>query len=183
MRKAFPKQMTPPRNARSKVVTVGSAVRSVRAAQRQGKRVVFTNGCFDLLHQGHVRSLEQARSLGDLLVVAVNNDRSVRTLEKGGGRPFVPARQRAEVVAAMECVDLVVLFAGATPLSLIKRLRPDVLAKGGDWILETIVGAKEVCAWGGSVKRLREIKGVRTTLIAAKIRAAASSRSPNSPSR
>jgi len=172
----------PPRNARSKVVTMANAVRSVRAAKRQGKRIVFTNGCFDLLHLGHVRSLEQARSLGDLLVVAVNNDQSVRSLAKGGNRPFVPARQRAEIVAAMECVDLVVLFAETTPLSLIERLRPDILAKGGDWSLETIVGAKAVLSWGGSVKRLREIKGVRTTLIAEKIRAVASSEAQNLPS-
>jgi D-beta-D-heptose 7-phosphate kinase/D-beta-D-heptose 1-phosphate adenosyltransferase len=139
-----------------------AAVRAVRAAQRGGERVVFTNGCFDLLHVGHVRSLEQARSLGDRLVVAVNSDASVRRL-KGPPRPIVPARQRMEVLAALACVDWVVGFSAATPLGLIRALRPDVLAKGGDWSLERIVGREEVLSRGGRVVRLREVPGVRTT--------------------
>jgi len=139
-------------------------VRAVRAAQRRGERVVFTNGCFDLLHIGHVRSLEQARAQGDRLVVALNTDASVRR-NKGPGRPIVPARQRAEVLAALGCVDFVLLFAEATPLATIKALRPDVLAKGGDWALDAIVGRAEVESWGGSIVRLREVPGVRTTAI------------------
>jgi D-beta-D-heptose 7-phosphate kinase/D-beta-D-heptose 1-phosphate adenosyltransferase len=150
--------------ARNKVLTRAGAVRAVRAAQRRGERVVFTNGCFDLLHIGHVRSLEQARAQGDRLVVALNTDASVRR-NKGPGRPIVPARQRAEVLAALGCVDFVLLFAEATPLATIKALRPDVLAKGGDWALDAIVGRAEVESWGGSIVRLREVPGVRTTAI------------------
>lgn len=162
--------MKPPPLARSKLLTLAAAQRAVRAAQRRGARVVFTNGCFDLLHVGHVRSLEQARALGDRLVVAVNTDASVRRV-KGPARPLVPARQRAEVLAALACVDWVVTFAEPTPLRAIRALRPDVLAKGGDWALGAIVGRAEVESWGGRVVRLREIAGVRTSAIVAKARA------------
>ena len=155
--------------ARNKILTRAGAVRAVRAAQRSGERVVFTNGCFDLLHVGHVRSLEQARARGDRLVVALNTDASVRR-NKGPGRPIVPARQRAEVLAALGCVDFVLLFAEATPLATIVALRPDVLAKGGDWALDAIVGRAEVESWGGRVVRLREVPGVRTTAIVATAR-------------
>jgi D-beta-D-heptose 7-phosphate kinase/D-beta-D-heptose 1-phosphate adenosyltransferase len=150
--------------ARSKLLDCASAARAVRAAQRRGERVVFTNGCFDLLHVGHVRSLEQARGLGDRLVVALNSDASVRRL-KGASRPLVPARQRAEVIAALGCVDFVVVFREDTPLRTIVALRPDLLAKGGDWSLDAIVGRAEVESWGGRVVRLRELRGVRTTAI------------------
>ena len=156
--------MTTALRARSKVLSQQIAVRCVRAAQRRSECVVFTNGCFDLLHVGHVRSLEQARSLGERLVVAVNSDASVRLL-KGEGRPVVPARQRMEVLAALACVDWVIPFRGATPLAAIRALRPDVLAKGGDWTLNEIVGRAEVESWGGRVVRLKEISGVRTTRI------------------
>jgi len=149
-------------HARDKVLSRVDARAAVRAAQRRGQRVVFTNGCFDLLHVGHVRSLEQARSLGDRLLVAVNRDASVRRL-KGSGRPIVSERQRAEVLAALACVDWVVLFGQATPLALIRALRPDVLAKGGDWRMEEIVGREEVESWGGRVERLRVIPGIRST--------------------
>lgn len=155
--------------ARKKVLSRAAAARAVRTAQRRGERVVFTNGCFDLLHVGHVRSLEQARGFGDRLVVAVNTDASVRG-NKGPGRPIVPARQRAEVLAALACVDWVVLFGEPTPLATIEALRPDVLAKGGDWTLDAIVGRREVESWGGRVVRLREIPGVRTTKLVAKAR-------------
>jgi D-beta-D-heptose 7-phosphate kinase/D-beta-D-heptose 1-phosphate adenosyltransferase len=165
--------------ARTKVLTRAAAVRAVRAAQRRGERVVFTNGCFDLLHVGHVRSLEQARAQGDRLVVALNTDASVRG-NKGPGRPIVPARQRAEVLAALACVDFVVLFAEATPLATIEALRPDVLAKGGDWALDAIVGRAEVESWGGRVLRLREVPGIRTTRIVEKL---ASGRSPRAARR
>lgn len=151
--------------ARDKVLTQDEAARRVRAAQRRGERVVFTNGCFDLLHIGHVRSLEQARSFGDRLIVAVNGDASVRRL-KGQGRPIVPVRQRMELLGALACVDWVVPFRGATPLASIRALRPDVLAKGGDWALDEIVGREDVESWGGRVVRLKEIPGVRTSLIA-----------------
>lgn len=149
-------------SARDKMLTRPMAVERVRAAQRAGETVVFTNGCFDLLHVGHVRSLEQARSLGDRLIVAINSDTSVRAL-KGPDRPIVPLRQRMEVVAALECVDWVLLFRDATPLATIRALRPDVLAKGGDWTLDRIVGRREVESWGGRVVRLRQVPGARTT--------------------
>ena len=150
--------------ATKKVLDRSIAVRRVRAAQRRGERVVFTNGCFDLLHIGHVRSLMQAENLGDRLVVGVNTDAGVRRL-KGSDRPIVPARQRAEMLGALACVDWVVLFGEDTPLGLIQSLRPDVLAKGGDWTLDTIVGAEEVRGWGGRVVRLRQVRGVRTSQI------------------
>lgn len=155
---------TSTRSTRRGLLTRDGAVRAVRSAQRRGERVVFTNGCFDVLHVGHVRSLTQARGLGDRLIVAVNGDASVRRL-KGPERPIVPARQRAEVLAALECVDWVVLFHADTPLGLIRALRPDVLAKGGDWSIEAIVGADDVRSWGGRVVRLREVRGVRTSQI------------------
>ena len=148
--------------ARDRVLTRKAAAEAVRRAQRRSERVVFTNGCFDLLHVGHVRSLAEARSLGDRLIVAVNDDASVRRL-KGPPRPVVPARQRAEVLAALECVDWVVIFGAPTPLATIRALRPDVLAKGGDWQLDQIVGREDVESWGGRVVRLREVPGVRTT--------------------
>lgn len=127
--------------------------------------MVFTNGCFDWLHVGHVRSLEQARSLGDRLLVAVNSDASVRRL-KGADRPLVTARQRMEVLAGLECVDWVTSFTADTPLSVIRAVRPDVLAKGGDWALSEIVGREEVERHGGRVVRLREVPGVRTSALA-----------------
>jgi D-beta-D-heptose 7-phosphate kinase/D-beta-D-heptose 1-phosphate adenosyltransferase len=151
------------------VLTRAEAVRTVRRAQRRGESVVFTNGCFDLLHVGHVRSLAEARSLGDRLIVGLNGDASVRRL-KGAERPLVPARQRAEVLAALHCVDGVVVFGQDTPLSLIRALRPDVLAKGGDWKLTEIVGREDVEGWGGRVERLRVVPGVRTTGLVEKIR-------------
>lgn len=158
--------MTPAR-ARDKLLSRDGAVAAARAARRRGERVVFTNGCFDLLHVGHVRSLEEARSLGDRLVVAVNSDASVRRL-KGAARPLVPARQRMEVIAALACVDWVVGFREATPLAAIRAIRPDVLAKGGDWPLDAIVGRREVESWGGRVVRLREVRGVSTTALVAR---------------
>ncbi len=152
----------PVQAARSKRLARSAAVRAVRAARQRGLRVVFTNGCFDLLHVGHVRSLEAARRLGDRLIVGVNADAGVRRL-KGPGRPIVPAQQRAEVLAALECVDWVVLFRETTPLGLIRALRPDVLAKGGDWSRDAIVGREEVEGGVGRVVRLRQVPGVRTS--------------------
>ena len=153
-------------SARSKIATRARASREIARARRRGEVVVFTNGCFDLLHVGHVRSLEQARNLGDRLVVAVNSDASVRRI-KGVGRPIVPCRQRAEVIAALGCVDWVVVFGQSTPLSLIRALRPDVLAKGGDWAPRDVVGREDVESWGGSVVRLRVVPGVRSSRIIA----------------
>ncbi len=126
------------------VVTRGAAARWVKKVQAQGRKVVFTNGCFDLLHPGHVAYLEQARSLGDALVVGVNTDESVQRLTKGPGRPVTPEADRARVLAALACVDQVVLFPEDTPLELITALQPDVLVKGGDYTTEEIVGREIV---------------------------------------
>ena len=156
------------RRTRSKLLSRAQARKAERAAQQRQKCVVFTNGCFDLLHVGHVRSLEQARRLGDRLVVAVNADASVRAL-KGPGRPVVPVRERMEVLAALECVDWVIQFREATPLSAIRALRPDILAKGGDWALVEIVGRAEFESWGGRVTRLTQVRGVRTSLLVDRI--------------
>jgi D-beta-D-heptose 7-phosphate kinase/D-beta-D-heptose 1-phosphate adenosyltransferase len=155
--------------ARDRILSRQAARTAIRRAQRRGECVVFTNGCFDLLHVGHVRSFEEARSFGDRLIVAVNRDASVRRL-KGPTRPIVAEQQRAEMVAALACVDWVVLFGESTPLATIRALRPDVLAKGGDWCLDAIVGRTGVESWGGRVVRLREVPGVRTTLIVEKAR-------------
>jgi len=163
------KKSNRPATSGEKVLDRSKASRRVRAAQRRGEEVVFTNGCFDLLHIGHVRSLIEARGLGDRLVVGLNTDASVRRL-KGPERPIIPARQRAEMLAALACVDWVVLFRENTPLGLINALRPDVLAKGGDWALDSIVGADEVRGWGGRVARLRQVRGVRTSEILDRLR-------------
>lgn len=162
--------MTGEKPARRKIVTPRALQAAVRSAKRRGRRVVFTNGCFDLLHVGHIRYLERAKRLGDLLIVAVNTDRSVRRI-KGPHRPVVPQAQRAEVVAALGCVDYVVLFPTATPLPLIARVRPDILVKGGDWSVERIVGKAEVEAAGGKVRTIPLTRGSSTTKLIKKIRA------------
>ena len=140
-------------------------VEEVRRRKAAGARIVMTNGCFDLLHVGHVRTLEAARRLGDALVVAVNTDASVRRLDKAPGRPIVPDRERAEVLAALACVDYVVLFDEPDPRRAVLALEPDVLVKGGDWSPDTIIGREEVEARGGRVVALPDIPGVRTTRI------------------
>ena len=130
---------------------------------------MFTNGCFDLLHPGHVETLEKARSLGDALVVGVNSDRSVREM-KGAGRPILPERERAEILSALECVDGVVIFDEPTPRETILALLPDVLVKGGDWADDQIVGREEVEAAGGKVISIPVVVGYSTTSILEKIR-------------
>lgn len=162
--------MTKVRKTRAKILSGPEAARAVSAAQRRGEKVVFTSGCFDLLHVGHVRSLEEARSYGDRLVVAVNSDASVRNI-KGAGRPIIPMRQRVEMLASLECVDWVTSFRGRTPRAMIGALNPDVFAKGGEWPLETLL-AQDVPAagWKGEVKRLRQVPGIRTTDIVDRIR-------------
>jgi D-beta-D-heptose 7-phosphate kinase/D-beta-D-heptose 1-phosphate adenosyltransferase len=144
-------------------------------AKRGRKRVVFTNGCFDLLHPGHVQYLQNAREQGDYLVVALNSDASVSRL-KGPERPINSLADRLQVMAALECVDFVTSFEEDTPLNLILKLRPDFLVKGGDWKAQDIVGGPEVLSWGGKVKSLRYIQGKSTTEI---IRRAGLRRSAN----
>jgi D-glycero-beta-D-manno-heptose 1-phosphate adenylyltransferase len=153
-----------------KVILDRDELRRVRAQLRAvGRRLVFTNGCFDLLHVGHVRYLEAARALGDALLVAVNSDRSVRAL-KGPGRPLVGEAERAEVLAALACVDFVTVFDEESPRALIGELLPDVLVKGGDYALDEIHGREEVEAAGGRVLPLPFVEGVSTTGIVERVR-------------
>jgi D-beta-D-heptose 7-phosphate kinase/D-beta-D-heptose 1-phosphate adenosyltransferase len=156
---------------RWKITDREALISAVRALQRAGKKVVFTNGCFDLLHIGHVRYLQEARALGDALVVGVNSDASVRRL-KGPARPLTPARERAEVLAALACVDYVTVFGEATPQRLIAAVQPDVLVKGGDWPIEGIVGREVVEARGGRVLALPFVRNRSTTATIEKIRGA-----------
>lgn len=129
-----------------------------------GQTVVFTNGCFDLLHPGHVRYLQEARRLGDVLIVALNSDRAVREL-KGPSRPILQENERAEVMAALACVDYVMIFDDVSPRDTIAALLPDILVKGGDWGIENIIGAAEVTAAGGQVLSLDFVPGVSTSEI------------------
>ena len=142
---------------------------TLRLKQKQGKKIVFTNGCFDLLHIGHIRYLQSARDLGDLLVVAVNSDESVRSLNKGQGRPINPVNQRMEVLAALACVDYIVRFDESTPLHIIETLQPDILVKGGNWTIDRIVGKDSVEKQGGIVTSIPLIPGVSTSLIIERI--------------
>lgn len=143
---------------------------AVRWRVAQAGPVVFTNGVFDLLHVGHVTVLEAARAEGGALVVGVNSDDSVRRLAKGDDRPLVPWPERARVLAALACVDCVVPFEEATPLELIRALRPDVLVKGADYALEEIVGAADVTGWGGRVVRIPLVAGKSTTDLVQRLR-------------
>ena len=151
------------------ILTLDEAILRFGREKRNGRRVVFTNGCFDLLHPGHIGSLEQARALGDALIVGLNSDASVRQL-KGAGRPVLPERERAEILAALECVDAVVIFDELTPREIIARLLPDVLVKGADWPGDQIVGREEVEAAGGRVVSIPVVPGYSTTEILRKIR-------------
>ena len=137
--------------------------------QAAGECVIFTNGCFDLLHIGHTRYLQEAKRLGDRLVVGINSDNSVRQLAKGPDRPIVPAEQRAEVLAALACVDYVTVFDEPDPLALIQALKPNILVKGGDWSADRIVGKEFVEAQGGSVRSISLIPDISTTKIVKKI--------------
>ena len=147
-----------------KILPIEQAIQKVDALKRDGKRVVFTNGCFDVLHPGHVRYMREARSMGDFLIVAVNSDRGVREL-KGAGRPIFPQSERAEILAALESVDAVTIFDESTPLELIQRMRPSVLVKGGDWRLDQIVGREVVEAYGGKVVAVPPAPGFSTSSI------------------
>jgi rfaE bifunctional protein nucleotidyltransferase chain/domain len=152
------------------VLTLEELILQFGPGKRNGKRVVFTNGCFDLLHPGHIKLLEAARSMGDALVVGLNSDESVRTL-KGAGRPVIPEQERAEILANLECVDAVVVFNELTPQKTVAALLPDILVKGGDWPGNQIVGREEVEAAGGKVVLIDVVEGHSTTEILRKIRA------------
>lgn len=152
------------------VLTQERLIPTIERIRANGKRIVFTNGCFDLMHIGHTRYLQEAKSLGDVLVVGVNSDASVRSLEKGSDRPIVPEAQRAEVVAALGCVDFVVIFTESDPGRLIAAVQPDVLVKGGDWALDQIVGRDVVEAHGGLVRTIPLVPGLSTTTLLQRIR-------------
>lgn len=155
---------------RDKVVDRATVVAHAAEARRAGKRVVFTNGCFDLLHVGHVRYLADARAAGDVLVVGINADASVRRLAKGPERPLVPQAARAEVVAALACVDWVTIFEEDTPAELIAAVLPDVLVKGADWAPDRVVGRDVVEAHGGRVLLVPVVEGFSTTALVERLR-------------
>ena len=146
------------------------AARWAQAERARGRRVVFTNGVFDLLHPGHVRYLQAARRFGDVLIVAVNSDRSARALEKGSNRPVTPQEERAELVAGLDPVDAVTHFDEPTPYDVVCAVQPDVLVKGADWAPGTIVGADVVEARGGRVERIPLAGGYSSSSLIEKIR-------------
>jgi D-beta-D-heptose 7-phosphate kinase / D-beta-D-heptose 1-phosphate adenosyltransferase len=158
------------RSAPEKICSVDVLLRHVSARRRVGQRIVFTNGCFDLLHAGHVSYLRQAAAEGDCLIVAVNSDASVRRLEKGPDRPIFPQEYRAEMLAALEAVDYVVIFDESTPHVLLDRLKPDLLVKGGTYSHDEIVGWELVENYGGQVKALGVAPGLSSTKLLEKLR-------------
>lgn len=161
--------MHQPGRLRCKIKTLKELQQDVQALKEKGKRAVFANGCFDIIHAGHVRLLQDAKDLGDVLIVAINSDNSIRAL-KGSHRPIIPQEQRAEVVAALEPVDYVVIFDELDPLRVIKDLEPQVLVKGGDWSVDSIIGREVVEGVGGSVHSIPLMDGVSTTQIINRIK-------------
>ncbi|MBV9886259.1 MAG: adenylyltransferase/cytidyltransferase family protein [Acidobacteria bacterium] len=155
------------------VLTLDEAILRFGREKRNGCRVVFTNGCFDVLHPGHIKTLEQARALGDVLIVGINSDASVGSLKPG--RPLIPENERAEILAALACVDAVVIYNELTPRETVSALLPDVLVKGGDWADNKIIGREEVEAAGGRVVSIPVVPGYSTTEILRKIREGAPS--------
>jgi rfaE bifunctional protein nucleotidyltransferase chain/domain len=152
-----------------KVRSLRQLKKIIDSLKKAGEKIVFTNGCFDILHYGHVKYLEEAKNKGDCLVVAVNSDNSVKKL-KGANRPLVSQKYRQKVLAGLECVDFVVLFGEETPLKTIKALRPDVLIKGGDWKEKDIVGSDFVKSHGGKVFSIGFVKGFSTSALIKKIK-------------
>lgn len=150
------------------VLTMQELLQNVKICRERGKKIVFTNGCFDLLHLGHVRYLRAAKELGDILVVGLNSDDSVRRL-KGPGRPLINGAERAEILAALEFVDYVTIFEEDTPINIISAVEPDILVKGGDWPVEKIVGGEIVTRRGGKVIAIPFTEGKSTTGIIKRI--------------
>lgn len=151
-------------NSRKKILTLSSLKKNVQKFHRQGKTIAFTNGCFDILHRGHVSYLEAAKKQRRILIVALNSDHSIRTI-KGEHRPIIPQKERAAVLAALACVDYVTIFDEPTPLKVIETLKPDVLLKGADWKGKEIAGGEFVKSYGGRVEFIRYVKGLSTTQI------------------
>ena len=153
----------------NKILDRSTLKNKLEALRKEGKKIAFTNGCFDILHVGHVRYLREAKKAGDILVLALNSDSSVRTI-KGEERPLVCEEDRAEVLAALEFIDFITIFPESTPLELINHLKPDILIKGGDWAEDKVVGRDEVKKWGGRVAIIPEVEGKSTTNIVEKIK-------------
>ncbi|HET9536084.1 MAG TPA: D-glycero-beta-D-manno-heptose 1-phosphate adenylyltransferase [Mesorhizobium sp.] len=154
-------------------MTTAQLIPVLEQARRDKQRIVFTNGCFDLMHIGHTRYLQAAKALGDLLVVGVNSDTSAKSLNKAPDRPIVGEAHRAEVLAALASVDYVVIFSEPDPLNLITALQPDVLVKGGDWPIDRIIGRDVVERRGGTVKTIPLVPGMSTTTLIQRIRSQA----------
>lgn len=161
--------MNTPRALKTKIKSPDSLARILKSERRKGRKIVFTNGCFDIIHKGHVEYLLRARKLGDILVVGMDTDSSVRKL-KGPERPINPLKDRMDVMAALESIDYVTWFADGNPLPLILKVHPDILVKGGDWKPEQIIGSREVLSWGGKVRSLKFVEGRSTTRIIEKAR-------------
>ena len=153
---------------RSKILKLSDLVQAVEGLRKAGKRIVFTNGCFDILHVGHVRYLAAARSKGDALVLGLNSDASVKSI-KPDKRPIVDQDQRAEVLSGLACVDYITIFDEPDPLALIRTIKPDVLIKGADWEEAEIIGSDVVKSYGGNVVRIEVVPGISTSRIIEKI--------------
>lgn len=154
---------------KTKIVSLLELAKIVDSLKEQNKKIVFTNGCFDILHLGHIRYLQQAKKLGDILIVGVNSDASVRKL-KGNLRPIVPENERSEIIAALECIDYVIVFPELTPENLIHTIKPDIHVKGGDWKIEQIPEASLVQSYGGRVVIVDQVKDYSTTNLIKKIK-------------
>ena len=149
---------------KNKIISRLQIVGLISDLKKKRQKIVFTNGCFDLLHVGHVRYLQEARTLGDCLIVGLNSDQSMRQI-KDPARPLISEEQRAEVLAALTCVDYIVLFDEVDPFQLIEEIRPDVLVKGADWSLDNIIGADLVSSYGGEVRRVELVPSISTSEI------------------
>jgi rfaE bifunctional protein nucleotidyltransferase chain/domain len=149
---------------KNKIISRPQITGLIADLKKKGQKIVFTNGCFDLIHVGHVRYLQEARALGSCLVIGLNSDQSIRRI-KDPARPLILEEQRAEVLAALECVDYVVLFDEDDPFQLIKEVRPDVLVKGADWSMDKIIGADLVTSYGGEVRRIDLVPSISTSEI------------------
>lgn len=155
----------------SKLKRLDELIKVVEGLKKKGRKIVFTNGCFDLLHLGHIRYLREAKRLGDILIIGLNSDNSVRSL-KGRERPLVKEKDRTEILSALEVVDYIVIFDELTPKNLIDSITPHILVKGGDWKREDVVGRDTVEAHGGEVVIIPEVKGYSTSALIKKIQKA-----------
>jgi len=149
---------------RDKIKNLEELKKIIDFHKKEGKKTVFTNGCFDLIHIGHIRYLQEGKKLGDVLIVALNSDRSIRSI-KDPPRPIIPQEERAEIVSALESVDYLTIFDQDDPLEIITFIKPDILVKGGDWDLHTIVGRDVVKSYGGEVHSIPLVPGISTTQI------------------